>query len=367
MTGVGRYAVELLGGLAEKARSGELRIRAAVLGSSVEDLRRVAELEGVEWVPVPWDYESHPSGDWALRFRIPKLVQEDEVYHAPAFILPGGKQPFRRVVTIHDLGVFKRPADYPWKFGAYLRWRIRSAVKFADRLIVPTNAVAEDLSGFLPQARDRVRVVHEAPTRIRIPAWEKETDLSQFQRSLPCKHFFLSIGTIERRKDPWSAARAMEKLIRGSAGEAPEWVWIGGSGFQGQELIDKIKRSSVSGRFHFIGFQGEGNLDEALKRAAALVYPSLDEGFGLPPLKAMALGIPAIVSDLPVLREVCGDAALYFPQSDSESLAIVLRRVLTEPALVEELKDKGFKRVATFSWKKAALETVKVYSECGSA
>ncbi len=215
MTGVGRCAFELLKALGEL--SDPPKIRALALRSSKIELHRVLRDAPIEWIETDSDYESHPSGDWYLRFGIPHLVEHDEIYHGPAFSIPGGSQTFPRVVTIHDLGVFNRPEDYSWKFGAYMRWRIRGAARHADRIIVPSRAAGSDFSRCFPRAANKVRIVPEAGrTPLELFGGGKcgrnRTDgsnRSNAAQEITGEDYVLSVGAMESRKDPWTALGAL--------------------------------------------------------------------------------------------------------------------------------------------------------------
>lgn len=367
MTGVGRYSMQLLAALAEGMRSGELgieRLRALVLESSLPYLQGMEAFAKIEWVPTSTDYESHPSGDIWERFSLPNLIESDELFHGSAFRIPGGRQKFKRVVTIHDLGVFKRPQDSSRRFGAYMRWLIRGVAHAADAIIVPTQAVADDLRNQLGISGDRVRVIPEAPSLGLEPDWPCDTRISNDPIPSTAGPCFISIGTLETRKDPWTALAALEELSRhdSEVTASARWIWIGGPGHRKLDFLRDLRESSARERFRCIGPRSSREIAEAMSRATALVYPSLDEGFGLPPLEAMAAGVPVVASDLAPIREVCGEAALYFPAGNARSLAKCLRQLITDQALRVSLIDKGRSRASLFSWQKSAARTVEVYS-----
>ena len=367
MTGVGHYGLELLRALAarslfDQGGGGEdLALRAAILPESLDKVRADPLLKPVEWVALNLDYESHPRGDFGLRFRVPRLVRPGEVYHGPAFSIPGGAQPFPRVVSIHDLGVFVHPRDYPRRFGAFLRWTIRRSVAVADRVIVPASAIASELGRILHVPRERISVIADAPASPSGSPVAAETPLLPGGRSLDGP-FFISMGTLEPRKGADTALGALEIIRAENSGSpGPEWVWIGGAGYRAGAIMGKIRSSPVSGSFHLPGYLEREEAEAWLRRATALVYPSRYEGFGMPPLEAMAAGTPVVVADVAAVRETCADAALYFSPGDFEQLASILKRLLHEPNLRDELRNKGRERVAKFSWKATAEATLEVY------
>lgn len=355
MTGVGHYTYHLIQALAAEGA----RIRAAILPDPLRALNLEAELPGVEWVPVNFDYESHPSGDIALWRQMPKLVREGEIYHGPAFAIPPGRVPFKRVVTIHDLGVFVRPFDYPLRFTLYLRWMIKRAVKAADRIIVPSAAVASELEHILRVKSERVRTIPEAGATVRL---QNEREVPFPGVSIP---YIITLATLEKRKDPGTATEAFDRIrLDLPPDQRPCWFWLGRAGFGSGSARSRMSRKSLGDRrIQFNQGASRAGIDQALRGCAAFVYPSRYEGFGLPPLEAMAAGAPVVVSDIPALREVCGDAALYFPPGDAKALAETLNRLLADPQLAETMRQRGRERVKLFSWERTARETIKVYEE----
>lgn len=381
MTGVGRATLELLRALAALARKGELELRALVLRRHLSDLAADPALEGVEPVPTDHDPESHPGGDWALETSLARLARAEEVWHGPAFVVPGGSRSFARVVTIHDLCAFERPRDQSFAFGTYLRWRVRRSLRSCDAAIAPTLAVAEAVRRRFPRLAGEppdpfVRAIHEAPVERGIAAWESPADPAGpagaggfgaleplLPIGAPAGPLFVSIGPVERRKDPATAARAFALVARESP--AARWVWIGRPGHRADEIRAEVARAlgpGVAERFHFVGARPSDQVERAMRDATAFVYPSLDEGFGLPPLEAMRAGTPVVVSDIPPLRETCGGAAGTFPPGDPAALAERLRELLrdTEEARLARI-ERGRLRAARFDWARAARETLETY------
>jgi alpha-1,3-rhamnosyl/mannosyltransferase len=359
MTGVGRYALGLLRGLAELPEAERPAVRALALSDCVDELRRDPPLAPIQWIATDIDYESHPKGDWGLRFAIPRMVGAEEIYHGPAFILPGGRQRFARVVSIHDVGVFASRGDFPRAFAWHLRGCIRRATAAADRIIVPSRAIAEELAAILDVRAEGISVIPHARAR-GIDAWGAP---SAETATAPESPYFISVATLEPRKGPLTALEALERLLaaRGRGRGAPSWLWIGGAGFKGASIERAIGASPAADRFHRLGFSEDASVERLLAGAAALVFPSRYEGFGLPPLEAMASGVPVVASDLPVLRELCGEAALYAPPGDAEALAATLGRLLDDPASARRLAELGRERARAYSWRRTAMATIEAY------
>ncbi len=380
MTGVGRYALNLLWALSVAGDAPP--VRALFRKECIEIARRDPALKNIELVEAPYGHEKHPWADWWLERTLPKTIRPGELYHGPAFIIPGGRRPFPRVVTVHDLFVFTHAQYYPWRFGAWLRWATRRACRGADRVIVPTEAVAQQLAGRALAPREKIRVIAEAPDDTNM-LWDKDWTRSGGLLAglvAETKHpLIVTVGTLDPRKDPATARAAfLELLLRlktapgAREGEvvsdalrerSVEWFWLGGAGALADATPDALRRRAADAGFHEVGHVPKDAIRSVLRSAAAYVTCSRSEGFGLPLVEAMVAGCPIVASDIPVHHEIAGDAALYFPAGDAEALADVLHRLLTKPALRDSLVARGLERQSDFRWSRAAELTIAAYRE----
>jgi glycosyltransferase involved in cell wall biosynthesis len=139
-------------------------------------------------------------------------------------------------------------------------------------------------------------------------------------------------------------------------------VIAGKAQWRESEVYRAVQQAGLEGRVIFPGYVDDADLPALYRAATVFVYPSLYEGFGLPPLEAMACGTPVISSNAASLPEVVGDAARLIDPADSEALAQALHDVLTQPALQADLRQRGQRRAAQFSWQRCAAETLAVYS-----
>lgn len=367
MTGVGRYTYNLLAALAALPEGP--RIRALFLKESIDRARGDAALGGVELIEAPVSRESHPRGDLWLERTLPRWMRPGEIYHNSAFLLPGGRQPFGRVVTIHDLFVFTHPRCFRLRFRAWLRWNIRRACRWADRIIVPSRTIADQLVELGLAPAEKVRPIHEAPDATP-PIWEQDADethdlpgVGEANKDAP---LLLTVATLEPRKDPGTARRACielkEKLAGGDA--SFHWIWVGGPGTVPDDSPEDLRLAARRTGFLEVGPRSRQTLNQAYNRATALVTCSRAEGFGIPLVEAMAHGCPIIASDIPIHREVAGDAALYFPLENSHALADQIKQLITDKELRQSLASKGLARSKAFSWRRAAEQTLAVYQEC---
>lgn len=383
MTGVGRYALNLLWAISVAKDAPP--VRALFRKDAIEIARRDPALQKIELVEAPYSHEDHPWSDWWLERTLPKMIRPGEVYHGPAFIIPGGGRQFARVVTIHDLFVFTHAQYFPWKFGMWLRWATRRACRTADRIIVPTESVAQQLAERGMASREKIRVVAEAPDDTNT-IWDKDwTQSGGLLAGLVAETthpLIVTVGTVDPRKDPATARAAFLDLVVRlktapvtEEGEAVteamrdrsiEWFWLGGAGALADTTPIELKHRATEAGFHEVGHVPKDTIRTVLRSAAAYVTCSRSEGFGLPLVEAMVAGCPIVASDIPVHHEIAGDAALYFPEGDSAALAEVLYRLLTKPALRERLVARGLERQSDFRWSKAAELTLAAYAEAAA-
>lgn len=377
MSGVGRYTLSLLAALAALPEAP--KIRALFLKDSLPIARRDPALAAVECLEAPVSHESHPGGDLWLRWGVRKMIRPGEIYHGPAFIIPGGGQPFARVSTVHDLFTHTHPQFYPWKFGMWLRWATERACRFADRIIVPTATVRNDIieRGLAPE--EKIVPIFEAPDATN-GVWDaavmEKAALLERLVAEGARPKILTVGTLDTRKDPRTARAALVELnarLRRHEGpgaglrEGASWIWIGGPGPVPDDTPEDLKRAAEGQGFTTVGHAPGAAIRPALGAAAVYVTCSHTEGFGIPLVEALAAGCPIVASDLPVHREVAGEAALYFPEGDDRELARILEMVLQNESLRGELGARGRGRAPQFTWRNAAAQTLAAYrsADCG--
>lgn len=373
MSGVGRYTLSLLGALA--ALPDAPPIRALFLKEVLDIARRDPALASVECLLAPVSHEAHPAGDLWLWRGVRQMIRPGEVYHGPAFIIPGGRQPFARVSTVHDLFTHTHPQFYPFKFRLWLRFMTEMACRRAERIIVPAETVLAEIlrRRFAPDAR--IAVIPEAPDATSA-VWDAAArDREDALRRLTAdrdRPILLTVGTLDARKDPHTARCGLLELgrILGGQPELPmalrrgvAWLWVGGPGPVPDDTPEDIQRKAKLQGFQTVGHAPGSAVQPALKSSAIYVTCSRTEGFGIPVVEAMAAGCPIVATDIPIHREVAGDAALYFPEGDARALGETLFKLLSDDALRETLAANGVRRSANFSWSRAAERTLQVYRE----
>lgn len=363
MSGVGRYTLSLLGALAALPDAPPLR--ALFLPESLPLAQADPALAGVECLAAPVSHEAHPAGDWWLWRGVRRMIRPGELYHGPAFIIPGGAQPFARVSTVHDLFTHTHPQFYPLKFRLWLRWMTEIACRRADRIIVPAAAVRDEVLRRRLAPAERIAVCPEAPDATSA-VWDaavetKTAELSAIFADDP-RPKILTVGTLDTRKDP-RTARAALVALSALTEAGPAWIWVGGPGPVPDDTPEGLRRQAEGLGFRCVGHAPGAAIRPALAAATVYVTCSRTEGFGIPVAEAMAAGCPIVATDLPIHREVAGDAAVYFPEGDAQALARALREVLASEAMREGMRERGLRRAGEFSWRRAAEETLEVYRQ----
>jgi glycosyltransferase involved in cell wall biosynthesis len=348
-SGVERYITELLAALAERDTPHEF-----VLLSDRPDLplppggRRVALRTLGRFARVRFDY-----GPLARLARDEKL----DVLHCTKSILPP-KLACRGISTVYDVIFLKRPEFYPFLWRLYWNHALRWTVDVASLVIAMSGAVAHDLEKLLPASKGKLRTVK---TGIRRGPFQgtAEADAKRLEAASIRTPYFLSVGNITRRKNLPVLLDAFQAIR--SRTEA-RLVIAGALEFGGAEILGRLNGTE--------GVSYLGRIDEELlaalyRRALGFVYPSEDEGFGLPLLEAMAAGTPVITTSGRALLETAGDAALSVAPGSAPDLAYAMLRLATHEALRADLIRKGEARVAEHTWSRTAAETVAAYEEAG--
>jgi alpha-1,3-rhamnosyl/mannosyltransferase len=280
-----------------------------------------------------------------------------DVFHATNNVFPYRWPSRRHVVTIHDLTLLRFPQWHPADRLALMGPALAPAVRRADHVIVPSRATRDDVLALLRADPDRVSVIPEGVAEAFRPLETAEVAARLEPLGLRPGHYLLFIGTMEPRKNLPRLLEAMER----AGSEVGPLVTAGGRGWHDAGLRDTIARLERAGRARHLGYVADELRPALLAGARAFVYPSLYEGFGLPPLEAMACGTPVVTSNLASLPEVTGDAALLIDPTDVPALAEALVRVWRDAGLRADLRARGLARAREFTWERTARLTLDVY------
>jgi glycosyltransferase involved in cell wall biosynthesis len=295
-------------------------------------------------------------------FGLPRYIKRKpaDLFHGTNFDVPL-KRVCPSVVTVHDLSALSFPETHLRRHVWRSRLKLPLMVRSATMVITPTEQIRHEVCDRFNLNSSRVVPVAEAPRSVFSPASDHEIDLVRQRLSIEGQ-FVLAVGTIEPRKNLISLLRAFA-LVKESYQGAFQLVISGTKGWRHGPFFDEIERLKLGESVLLTDYVSETELRALYSACEAFVYPSIYEGFGLPPLEALACGAPVIVNELDCLREVLGDAALFVNAEDVNELFEAIRQVLLNNELRATLRASGPKRARLFTWEKAAAETMAVYRE----
>ena len=288
-----------------------------------------------------------------------------DVLHAMAFVAPLFS-PCPTVVTVLDLSFLRYPEAFKAFNRLYLGLMTRASVRRARRVIAISESTRQDVIALLGVSPDRVHRVYCGVDPSLCPAPKAEVDAFRQEKGLP-ERFVLNLGTIEPRKNVARLVQAYAALVASAPAEMADipLVIAGGRGWLADPIYARVQELGMQDRVRFTGYVTEGEKRLWYNAATCFCYPSLYEGFGLPPLEAMACGVPVIVSDAASLPEVVGDAGLTVSPLDTRALTEAMRQALLNPALRADLVARGRARALRFSWTEAARQTAEIYALAG--
>ena len=295
---------------------------------------------------------------------LPRLLQAEQVdvFHAVSnFNLPLQRVPgVRFVLTVHDLIPLLLPQMVSTAFHWQFRLWLERSLKLADAVVCVSETTRVSLLERYEIDPARVHTVHNGGDHVdRVTAPDRATVQWLDALGLP-KDYVLYAGALERRKNLGLLVRACERLRR--EGRRPTLVVAGQDGYGSEEIKAELARAKEGGLdVRSLGHLADPVFYELIRRAGTFVYPSRYEGFGLPPLEAMRLGVPTIVARAGALPEICGDGALLVDPDDEVELAMQLQKLSDDPKAREALARRGLARAAPFTWETAARKVLALY------
>jgi glycosyltransferase involved in cell wall biosynthesis len=284
---------------------------------------------------------------WRLGGRpyIESLISPVDLIHATGLFLPATHRPL--VITVHDLAVLRHPELVPRRHARQQRGLIRR-LPAAAAVVAVSATTAQDV---VDLGVDPARVV-VAP--LGVTPLPEPTPLPKALR--PSGQYLLTVGETGPRKGYSVLIHALARLKQDL-----DLVMVGPAGRDEERILRLATELGVGRRLRRLGEVDDGTLASLYRGALALCFPSIAEGFGLPVLEAMAQGTPALVSDLPVMREVAGSAATYLPPEDASEWAEAIQALTSDSTLRERLGDAGCRRAGEFTWERTAQATLEAY------
>jgi glycosyltransferase involved in cell wall biosynthesis len=289
-----------------------------------------------------------------------------ELYHATDFVLPPLLPGTRTVLTVHDLTFLRDASSAQPQLLSFLTRVVRQSALRATHIVADSYATAHDLMAFYGLPAERITTIHSG-VDVRFSPQVQGNDEPERIRGkyqLGAGPFILTVGTLQRRKNHLTLVRAFAELLRSPAA-SPELrlVIAGGKGWLYDDVVAEVRALGLQERVCFMGFVDEVDLPALYRTAAVFAFPSLYEGFGLPPLEALACGVPVVTSNASSLPEVVGDAGLMVDPMDVQGLAAALACALADPAWRAEAVTRGTQRAAQFTWQRAAQQLLAVYEQ----
>ncbi|MBN1483211.1 MAG: glycosyltransferase family 4 protein [Chloroflexia bacterium] len=351
-SGVSNYIRHLVLGLPAADPPGELCVylpsRAALadLDSQSTLKPRVSPLKlDRPTLRILWEHSGFPLALWR---------DGVDLLHATMNVAPWWT-PCPLVVTIHDLAYMRYPEVHPRGRRLYLNLLTRLTVRRARAVIAVSEFTGREVQRLLGVPGERIQVIYEGVDPDFCPRPPEEVAAFRERRGLPPR-YLLYLGNLEPRKNLRRLVQAYARV----ATDAP-LVLAGARGWGYEALFAEVEALGLSERVLFPGFVPREELPLWYNGAVALVYPSRYEGFGLPPLEAMACGTPVLTSTASSLPEVVGEAGLQVSAEDVPALAAAMQRLLDRADLRAELRQRGLERARRFSWSNMARETAALY------
>ncbi len=286
--------------------------------------------------------------------------KKSELTHFFNYIIP----PFvhgKKVVTIHDMVIRAYPETVRFRTKQLLLTGMKKSMKRADIIITDSEFSKTEIEKYYPQFSGKIQVVYCGVNTEKFYHIEDTERIEKTKKNLGIEsEYFLYLGTIEPRKNLERLIEAYNILSKRDS-NVPKLVMAGGKGWLNSGIYNKVKEYGLEERVIFTKYIPDEDLCPLMNGACAFVFPSIYEGFGMPPLEAMACGVPVVSSGEASLPEVVGDCAVIVDAYSPESIADGMYRVYTDRELSDDLKKRGMQRAADFTWEKSAQKLHDIY------
>ncbi len=354
-SGIGHYTLELARGLAELSPADDFELVAPVpldIGGDVELPQNLSVIHApVNALRRRW---------WTIGLPLYARQNQLTLYHGTNYNIPLWRS-CPTVVTVHDLSLLLYPETHRQDLVQRARRRLPTMTRIAAHVITDSESVKTEIHEHLGIPSEKITVVPLAPRPTFHAIAGGEARKAREDLGIE-DEFVLFVGTVEPRKNLITLVRALDKLMR-ETDLRPQLVIAGQKGWRTDELYSYVNKPVLRDRVLFTGYISDTDLRTLYSSCRAAVYPSIYEGFGLPPLEAMACGAPVITSRIPVIMETSAGAALLIEPTNVHELTDALVQLLRSREKRRELRKAGFKRAAEFTWERTARQTFEVYRE----
>jgi len=296
------------------------------------------------------------------QFQMPRLAKKAKVdlLHQPCFSTPvfySGK----KVVTCHDLIAVFFPRNLPLASRLFFSKWMPYSYRKADMIIADSVNTKKDLMGILKIPEDKIEVVYLAVSEKFHPNHEKKDIEKALRRYKITQPYLLHVGTLEPRKNLEFLVKVFSKVV--SSNPNFHLVITGKKGWYYKGLFNLVQKLNLDQKVIFTGYVQDEDLPYLYAGARAFVFPSLYEGFGLPPLEAMACGCPVVSSDTSSMPEVIGEGGILLPLNDASLWIKAIGEILSKENIASFYRQKGLQQARKFSWQKTALKTISIYEK----
>lgn len=300
----------------------------------------------------------------ALAYRALSRFHRPDVVFAPGFLVPPLAAP--TVITVHDLSHIRFPETHPEERLQLFRKHLGSSIARAAAVLTLSRFSADEIMREFPDVQDRLHIIAPGVRDIFTPNGDPRESVGPLSSLDDTRPFFLFLATLEPRKNLGRLLAAYAQLPARIRAEY-RLVIVGQIGWKMDRLAGTLQRMVHAGEVQLLGHVRDEELPALYRLASALVYPSLYEGFGLPPLEAMACGCVAVVANTSAIPEVCGDAGLYVDPLDVEALAAAMVKIVEDTALRATLRERGLRRARLYRWEEAGRQLRTVLVEAGGS
>lgn len=359
-TGVDRYMIQLVLHLGKVDQRNQYRVYV-----NWEDRNRLTGLLPANFQVIPLSGRLRLARFLFQQVLLPVVAGwwGADVVHSPSFIMPMVRGRQSHVLTVHDMTSFTLPNHHiPLRRSLAYRQLLLWSIRRGHAITVPSRSTQEDIYHLIPDLpRARVKVI-PAGIGEEFKVYPKKAIHKTIERlGLPTS-YILYVGTIEPRKNLQILVQSYQELV--TMGNTKEHlVLVGRLGWGYDELLKQIESPELQNRVHLVGYVHQKDLPLVYAGATLFVYPSLQEGFGFPPLEAMACGVPTISSQGSSLGENLEGAAKLVPLDEPESLTHAMHQLLNDEGIREQYRREGFARASTFRWEETARQTLRCYQE----
>jgi len=287
------------------------------------------------------------------------MIKEADIFHSPDFMWPASaKKP--SLITIQDLIFLKFPEFFTCRNRTNMRSLARFSTKNANAIICTSNSSKIDVIELLKVKEEKIFVVPLGVDEAFQPCSAQKVEEARKKYNLPQK-YILTVGTIEPRKNLKRLLQAFLELKKDKDFEH-KLVIAGEKGWRYKDFFNELNKQRITEEVIITGHIDDRDLPAIYSGASVFVYPSLYEGFGLPPLEAMACGTPVVCSDTSSLPEVVGGAAFLANPLEPGTIAASIKIFLDNEGLAREFSQKGIEQAKKFTWEQTARQTLEIYN-----